>query len=115
MFGIAPWKNRQLLLYLFGSKNLLVFFDLSFRSRSQKEQNLLLKKKMKGNSLGNFSLSLSQKLLFSVRNAPGSKTSSVLEVSAYGLGRLFLIERRRSGQNVVASAPKTRCIGVLIN
>tara|TARA_X000000368_G_scaffold30193_1_gene22516 strand:- start:557 stop:769 length:213 start_codon:yes stop_codon:yes gene_type:complete len=62
---------------------------------------------MKGNSPWEFlSLSLSQKLLFSVRNAPGSKTSSVLEVSAYGLGRLFLIERRRSGQNVVASAPK---------
>ena len=38
MFGIAPWKNRQLLLYLFGSKNLLVFFDLSFRSRSQKDE-----------------------------------------------------------------------------
>jgi len=103
MFGIAPWKNRQLLLYLFGSKNLLVFFDLSFRSRSQKEQNLLLKKNERKFPLG---ISLSQKLLFSVRNAPGSKTSSVLEVSAYGLRRLFLIERRRSGQNVVASAPK---------
>jgi len=68
MFGIAPWKNRQLLLYLFGSKNLLVFFDLSFRSRSQKdkkkkkkkEQNLLLKKNERKFPLG-ISLSLSLK------------------------------------------------------